>query len=47
MKDACIHNKHSFDGNNKGNVRLYLKAWFLEKFGYIFLRQERRFYEKS
>jgi hypothetical protein len=36
MKEAYIHNKHSFDSNNGGNVRLYLKAWFLQKLGYIF-----------
>ena len=35
MKEAFINNKHSFDSNNRGNVRLYLKAWFLKKFGYF------------
>ena len=47
MKEAYINNKHSFDSNNRGDVRLYLKAWFLQKFGYIFLIQERRCHEKT
>ena len=35
MKEAYINNKLSFDSNNRGNVRLYLKALFLQKFGYF------------
>ena len=35
MKKAYINFKHSFDSNNRNNVRLYLKAWFLQKVGYF------------